>query len=62
MSDEAAQPATKPVKSEPQFACVVIKESITYGQVILGKGHRLKLPKSEAEALASIGHIEITGL
>jgi hypothetical protein len=62
MSDGTTPPDTKPAKAEPTLACVVTAESITYGDVILGKGYRFKLPKSEAEALASIGHVQITGL
>jgi len=64
MSDTETSTATKkpaPAAKEPLLACEVVKPT-TYGQADLGKGHRIRLPKSEAETLEAAGFLRITGL
>jgi len=63
MSDEttAHEAPKKPTAKEPLLACEVVRPT-TYGQADLGKGHRIRLPKSEAEALEAAGFVRITGL
>jgi len=58
----AKEPETKP--EEPLLACKVLISGTTYEHVILGKGARVSLPKSKAEALASMNppRVEITGV
>jgi hypothetical protein len=52
------------IKDEPLLAITILKTGTTVGNVILAKGANIKLPKSQAEALASITPpvAEITGI
>lgn len=46
-------PAPKPAP-EPIFACTVLVAKTQFGAVLKGKGAKVRLPKSQAEALASL--------
>lgn len=50
--------------AEPLLAVTILKTGTTVGEVILAQGETLRLPKSQAEALASITPpvAEITGI
>ena len=63
MNNDDKIPAAKAKSDEPQLACKVLVTGTTLGQVILAKGHKLLLPKSQAEALAALNppRVEITG-
>lgn len=54
MSDESVSTAPKSVKSEPLLVCTVLVSGTVIGPATCGKGHRTRLPKSQAEALASL--------
>lgn len=58
----AKEPIDKP--SDPLVAVTVLISGTTYGDVILKKGAKIRVPKNEAEALASLNppRVEITGV
>jgi len=51
MSTKDTPDAPKP---EPLLACTVLVSGTVIGPATCGKGHRLHLPKAQAEALASL--------
>ncbi len=48
----------------PLVACTVLVTGTTYGDVVLGKGAKIRIPKKDAETLTSLNPpaVEITGL
>lgn len=58
-------PASTEIKAkEPIVALVILVTGTTVGDVILRKGKKLRLPKSQAEALANLNPpaAKITGI
>ena len=55
-------PAEDP--ENPLVACTVLVSETTYGDVILGQGANIRIPKKDAETLASLNPpaVKITGL
>lgn len=55
---------TPPDQEQPLVACTVLVTGTTYGDVILGEGAKIRIPKTDAETLASLNPpaVEITGL
>lgn len=55
---------TPPEQEQPLLACKVLVTGTTYGDVILGKGARIRIPKTDADTLAALNPpaVEITGL
>jgi hypothetical protein len=51
-TNEEKKPAAAP--AEPLLACVVLETGTRYGNVILGQGAVVRLPKSQAETLAAL--------
>lgn len=47
-------PPPKPAKPDPILACTVLVAKTQFGAVLKGKGAKVRLPKSQAEALASL--------
>lgn len=54
MKTTTTDPVPEAPKSEPHFACTVLVAKTQIGAVVKGYGARVRLPKSEAEALASL--------
>ena len=62
MDKESTPPPADP--KNPLVACTVLVAKTTYGDVILGKGAKIRIPKKDAETLASLNPpaVQITGV
>lgn len=56
--------ATTPPPAEPTYACTVLITPTTIGDLICGAGHKIRLTKTEAEALAAMNppRVSIDGI
>ena len=53
--DPARNPGEPPAGAKnPLVAATVLVSQTTYGDVILGKGAKIRIPKKDAETLASL--------
>jgi len=61
-TDTTPPPATDP--KNPLVACTVLVAKTTYGDVILGQGAKIRIPKKDAETLAGLTPpaVQITGI
>ena len=49
-----------PLQAEATYACTVLITPTTIGDLICGAGHKIRLTKSEADALAAMDPPRIT--
>jgi hypothetical protein len=61
---DTKNPPEQPDPKNPLVACTVLVAKTTYGDVILGQGAKIRIPKKDAETLAGLNPpaVEITGL
>lgn len=59
MNTKPESPAPKP---ESIVACTVLVAKTQIGQVLKGKGAKVRLPKSDADTLAALGRVRIDGI
>lgn len=60
--DTKPKPSAPAPKPDPIVACTVLVAKTRIGEVLKGKGAKVRLPKSKAETLRDLGMVRIDGI